>query len=618
MQSYGSKEEIKSPEDDLGGAPDPPGLSPLPPNRQISDRAQGDKTGAIVEPNSVAVQPKRAPHHGAHRDYPSGGNRPYSFQPPYPYHPYPSHMMQIPHVSGESFPVPHPSSAHHGGGDVTMELSPSRNMKKRKASPNKTSPIGRHADDATYKASKHFLTKKTLDSSRPSSEGSDLGMTLVDPSDADLLTDYFFHMLQQLVVCRFSEKDRKTRGGKRENIMIGYGGLQCIHCIDAPSARKFFWSTVDRLANSFAEIPSHILKCKLCPSDVRDALLVLKGRHHDQMQLLPRGSQKVFFRRMWRRLHDRDSSSSTPVRIRPSVSEDERGMDPPPSTLASPDSALPAAASLLAMGANFHLPQLQQPEVSDGIPEKKHVRVLLAIPEDKDWLSDMDCYVRKNIEVFTSTQYDVKDAAADRKYPIKVGQVGIRCVHCAKTPAGARSAAVSYPYSISGIYESVREFQRMHLETCLNVPKDTKQASVKFGGGSASLSSVLRRYYVQAARALGLFDTQDDGIGAGKPVPMPTTRFQSPAPASRPSANDAPGTAPDDENKRKSSPGFDDGEGPKMKRFRLEDAPGTASKHHDAPAKDDVPGMEDAPGEIVTIYSEKKDAPGDKAADSPR
>jgi hypothetical protein len=595
-QSYRYQEEVRSPKKDERKVPDPPGQkSPIPSTRQVTDRKQGEKTGKNAESSAKAGQPQGAPHQGVHWDFSPGG-RPPSFQPSYPYHPYSPHMMQMPPVADAaavgmqyspsmlglaSMPMPHPTSAQDGS-DMPTELSPPRSLKKSKASPsNKASPMGRHTDDATYKISKDFLTKTTLESSRPISEGSDLGQTLVDPSDADLLTDYFFHMLQQLVVCRFSEKDRKTRGGKRENINIGYGGLQCIHCIDAPSARKFFWSTVDRLANSFAEIPSHILKCKFCPGDVRDALLVLKGRHLDQMHLLPRGSQKVFFRRVWRRLHDREGSSSTPTKSHPSFLDEERGIDPSPSADPySPESALPAAASLLAIRARFQLAQPRELDSSDSIPEEKCERVLLAIPEDKDWLSDMDCFVRKNIEVFIAKQSDVENAAADRKYPIKVGQVGIRCIHCAMTSVGARSSAVSYPYSISGIYESVRELHRMHLETCPNVPKDAKEASVMLGSGSASLSSVLRRYYVQAARALGLFDTQDDGIGAGgKHVPMSTAEFPSPAPTAQAAANDAPGTARDDDGKRKASPVPDDDEGspdePGSKRLKLGDAPGS-------------------------------------------
>jgi len=103
-------------------------------------------------------------------------------------------------------------------------------LSKNKPGASKASPKGRPTDDVTYRAAVEYLTKKTRDMARPEIPGTDIGQGLIERSDADLLTDYFYHMMQQLVVCRFSEKDRKTRvGGKRENINIGYGGLQCIH-----------------------------------------------------------------------------------------------------------------------------------------------------------------------------------------------------------------------------------------------------------------------------------------------------------------------------------------------------------------------------------------------------
>lgn len=293
------------------------------------------------------------------------------------------------------------------------------------------------------------------------------------------------------------------------------------------------------MANSFAEIPSHILKCKHCPGDIKDGLLVLKGRHPDQMQMLPRGSQKVFFRRMWRRLHNGDARAAelaTPVLI--SLSKGEKGRDPPPSKEPQPHAPASdtqgkslqtamttSAVNLLSKSVEKEGPFTIEGSNAGGDIPKIDKRVLLAIPEDKDWLSDMDCFVRSNIEVFSAKQSDMDDAVADRKYPIKPGQVGIRCVHCAQRVLhGARGAAVSYPYSISSIYESVREFQRLHLDGCPNIPQDKK-----LGSGASSLSSVLRRYYVQAARALGLFDTQDAGICAGaNPVPMSTSGFQMP------------------------------------------------------------------------------------------
>ena len=86
--------------------------------------------------------------------------------------------------------------------------------------------------------------------------------------------------------------------------------------------------------------------------------------------------------------------------------------------------------------------------------------------------------------------------AADWKYPIKIGQMSIHCVHCTMASGCAHGAAVSYTYSIRGIYESVQEFQQLHLDSCQNVPQDTKEASDKLGSGAASLSLVLRRYHL--------------------------------------------------------------------------------------------------------------------------
>jgi len=126
---------------------------------------------------------------------------------------------------------------------------------------------------------------------------------LVLEEDKCLLTDYNFFMMKQLSLCQLTEADKKIRGGKRENIAIAFPGLQCIHCAEASNPRKFFWKNVDRLSNSFVEIPLHVLKCKGCPQQAKDALLRLKLIHQEQMAQLPRGSQKIFFRRVWRRMH---------------------------------------------------------------------------------------------------------------------------------------------------------------------------------------------------------------------------------------------------------------------------------------------------------------------------
>ena len=59
------------------------------------------------------------------------------------------------------------------------------------------------------------------------------------------------------------------------------------------------------------QIPAHILKCKYCAPEVKAALLELKTCHAKEMARLPRGSQKVYLRRVWRRIHDGDPSQSS-------------------------------------------------------------------------------------------------------------------------------------------------------------------------------------------------------------------------------------------------------------------------------------------------------------------
>lgn len=351
---------------------------------------------------------------------------------------------------------------------------------------------------------------------------------LVVDEDRLLLTDYFFFLMKQLRLVRFTESDRRTRGGKRENIKVGYGGLECVHCaIEGKNARKFFWSDVDRLANSFAEIPAHVIKCRRCPEDIKDALLELKKTHKEQMSRLPRGSQKVFFRRMWRRLHDDDpkaielnrnalpgsqNSSIKGNQTTLTVNVSSKNDSPDKTESSSDESVLP----IVRPGPEA-VTALKQASNQEG-PRSPSSRVLLAMPEDKEWLSDTDCFIRRQIEVFSASKDDVKVATKERKFHVKEGQVGIRCVHCAIAGAACMSA-VAYPSAMNGIYESVREFQRLHLENCKNLPCSVKTELSKMQG-AASLSSVLRTYYVLSAHALGLQDTPEGIRTGGKVTPI--------------------------------------------------------------------------------------------------
>lgn len=375
-------------------------------------------------------------------------------------------------------------------------------------------------------------------------------MNLVQDEDRLLLTDYFYYLFKQLRLCRFTETDRKTRGGKRQSIKIGYGGLQCVHCAGQQNPRKFFWANVDRIANSFAEMPNHILKCRHCPAQTREALLKLKETHAEQMTRLPRGSQKVFLRRMWRRLHandPQDDATESPSRTGSESSGRRKAPPPPALQIAASAEETPPRPSKVARKQDgttgspgtsgsegtIMVVERSTEEAAKALfyatmqagPPSPSSRVLLATPEDKQWLSDHDCFVRKQIEVFCATREDVEQALADQKGSIQEGQVGLRCIHCALSKRGSfDGGGVYYPPSINAVYDAVREFQRLHMESCTNLPKDVRDRLAETKG-AASLSSVLRNYFKMSAKSIGLVDTKDGIRATGKNVPLPSHEF---------------------------------------------------------------------------------------------
>jgi hypothetical protein len=84
---------------------------------------------------------------------------------------------------------------------------------------------------------------------------------------------------------------------------------------------------------------------------------------------------------------------------------------------------------------------------------------LLALDKDKDWLTALHCFLRKNcLEVFTATAFDVQTPSKGKRKPIQVGQVRIRCPHCHEgsvdTNPNRERGSVYYPEALSSIYNA--------------------------------------------------------------------------------------------------------------------------------------------------------------------
>lgn len=396
--------------------------------------------------------------------------------------------------------------------------------------PSKKSPPRDLSADTPANRAMILLDEKDMSSQYVDGTSVPEHLKLVNDDDSLLITNYYFYLMKQLRPCRFTEADRRTRGGKRDNVMLGYGGLECVHCARSPSARKFFWSNVDRLANSFAEIPNHILKCRSCTKEIQDALKTLKETHQEQMSKLPRGAQKTYFRRMWQRVHKEDA-----LPLPQPITTNSSPASAPP----RPERLEPLAVERLA-GAALDSPATQASEESVVLLERTPIegaralvdslghlgppsptsRVLLSTPNDREWLSERDVLIRQQVEVFCATREDVDNARGDKKGSIEEGTVGLRCIHCALSSNHEQDpTAVSFPFSTSGLYESVNDLYRVHLTHCKKVPQSVrlKLSNLK---GSSSLSSICRNYYSTSAKSLGLVDTRDGIRASGRSIPL--------------------------------------------------------------------------------------------------
>ncbi|KAG7347938.1 hypothetical protein IV203_016643 [Nitzschia inconspicua] len=134
--------------------------------------------------------------------------------------------------------------------------------------------------------------------------------TLVSLKDRDLIPDSLFIALAQLKPCKLQQADRVGCYKTRE---IGFVGMCCKHCGGQPGFGRYFPNSVRSLAQTTTSqtILKHIGgKCRFCPPTIRKAVLELQRQQAHKEGLAsnrPRyGSRKIFFQRMWARLHGKN------------------------------------------------------------------------------------------------------------------------------------------------------------------------------------------------------------------------------------------------------------------------------------------------------------------------
>ncbi len=152
----------------------------------------------------------------------------------------------------------------------------------------------------------------------------DQSKALVTKKDEKLVTPFTFYTMQQVRPCNLE----KSGNGSRSSFEYGFPGLECIHC-KGRNSRKFFYRTPEILAGkyttfvglyffyifklsasadfrspgNYAHVPNHLMSCIGCPPEVKKALSEKKENHVSQKLSLDKGSQRIFFNLIWKRLH---------------------------------------------------------------------------------------------------------------------------------------------------------------------------------------------------------------------------------------------------------------------------------------------------------------------------
>lgn len=110
-------------------------------------------------------------------------------------------------------------------------------------------------------------------------------------------------------------------------------------------------------------------------------------------------------------------------------------------------------------------PTVQPP--SQVSPRSKKDTIILTTEKDSQHLNPIHCFVRRHVEFFAATDEDLSAPAPGRKTPVVLGQVGVRCIHCARLPLKIRvKRSVCYPASVGGIYHSVSNMKFDHFTKC--------------------------------------------------------------------------------------------------------------------------------------------------------
>jgi hypothetical protein len=135
---------------------------------------------------------------------------------------------------------------------------------------------------------------------------------------------------------------------------------------------------------------------------------------------------------------------------------------------------------------------------------------ILAEEADKKYLSPYQCELRKNLELFEADREEVKRSTTPgRKGKVALGQVGLRCFHCAQVDRSSRSkGAVNYSCTVEGVYQIAQNMAKAHLsDKCAHITSEAKKRLVELRANSIrSYFKNCKKHWGDSIRNRGIYE----------------------------------------------------------------------------------------------------------------
>lgn len=383
-------------------------------------------------------------------------------------------------------------------------------------------------------------------------------LVLALPQDRISLSETLCVVRENIEVFKATKSDVEAPApGRKHAVVVDQVGLRCIHCRHTTRSSErvkravCYPSSIKRIYRTVIDMKlDHFVQCKFVPDALKDRLAELKVKHTRST-----GTTMQYFIRAAHALGMEDAASGVRLNdnrkhsladMPPLVSADCRGVArgapvPPPAPIPenkpvdgnikqespeAPGSIGSDYQAIRRMDSVSSESTNMTPDTMVGDSETFYNgKIILALPEDKMALSPLRCFLRSQVCAFSATNEDIA-VRAPTTFSIKVGQVGIGCIHCVNQPSKDRSnRAVCFPFSIARIYQSVADIQRFHFGECKMLPPEVKEKflSLQRASSKGSKGLATRQYWVTSARKLGLVDTPQ-GIRFGRD---PTKKEQS-------------------------------------------------------------------------------------------